>query len=443
MRKVLILAYEFPPRGGGGVQRTSKFAKYLSEFGWTATVLTPECSVDGSENEVDESLLADVADTEVIFTGKPVTASDTFTKRLLQRLHRTPGGWRWCPALRANVLYPDQFFSWKKDVLATARPLLASGQFDLIYSTSPPITAHLAAMTLKSEFGLPWVADFRDPWTDNRVAYRRIWGVRKAIDRRLERRVYSQADAVIANTEANRAKMIDRHGVPNDKVITIPNGYDEADFQHLVAERPREHFRVTYCGSAYADYTPRAFIAVLQRFLQRRPSARIRWTVAGSACEWAKQSVVNAQIREKLELVGYIPHQQVPQLLMSSHLLLQVLPKNSEYWVPGKIYEYLRSQTQIFAIGDRPSEVERILHTTGCGHMFSPDQGTEAATFLVEMYDKWERGELDEGHSYNDRVDVYERRAQSQRLAGLLNDSLGCGSVLERSNPGLPISTRY
>lgn len=424
-RKVLVLAYGFPPRGGGGVQRTAKFARYLPDFGWAATVLTPECRADDSEFTLDTSLLADVANVDVVHTGPPVTASDTPLKRFLQRLHRTPGGWRWCPAVRANVLYPDQFFSWNKDVLATARRLLASGTFDVIYSTSPPVTAHLSAMTLKSEFGLPWIADFRDPWTDNRVAYRRIWRVRKAIDRRLERRVYATADAVIANTEANRATLIHRHAVPDTKVATIPNGYDESDFQGVSSERPQDHFRITYCGSAYADYTPQAFVEVLQRFLTSRPGARIRWTIAGSACDWAKSNLDDMQIKERLELLGYIPHQQVPQLLMSSHVLVQVLPPNSEHWVPGKIYEYLRSHTPILAIGDLPSEVDRILQRTGHGQMYGPNQVAEAARSLAEMYDRWEQGAPCEGGSCNGPVEVYERRSQAKQLASLLDDLSG------------------
>jgi len=439
MRKVLILAYNFPPCCGGGVQRTAKFAKYLMEFGWNATVLTPDWRINGGST--DATMLADLADTEVVLTGRPVSDFDTLSKRLLHWLHRMPRGWRWCPTLRDNVLYPDRFANWKKDVLAVARPLLTSGRYDVLYSTSPPITAHVSAMRLKSEFALPWVADFRDPWTDNRLAYRRIWGIRKAIDRRLEQRVYFNSDAIIANTEANRSKLIDRCQVPSNKVVTIPNGYDEADFQQVVAERPQEQFRITYCGSAYADYTPQAFVDVLQLFLKRRPDARVCWTIAGNACEWAKKSVGESQVKEKLELLGYIPHQEVPKLLMSSHLLLQVYPKNLEYSVPGKIYEYLRSQTQVLAIGDRQSEVERVLRTTGCGQMFSPDQVTEAADFFVRMYDEWERGSLYKNCGFNNRVAAYDRRSQTQRLAGLFDQVSGSESLVKPTSPNIPASS--
>lgn len=40
MKKVLMIAYFFPPLSGSGVQRTLKFARYLPGFAWEPVILT-------------------------------------------------------------------------------------------------------------------------------------------------------------------------------------------------------------------------------------------------------------------------------------------------------------------------------------------------------------------------------------------------------------------
>jgi len=273
---------------------------------------------------------------------------------------------------------------------------------------------------LKRHFGIPWVADFRDPWTDNRIHYRRISGVRKALDRRLERRIYGLADAVIANTEMNRKTLIDGHQVEPHRAVTIPNGYDEADFDGVAGEQPDDFYRVTYCGSAYANYNPKAFGEILRRFLREFPHARIRWTFAGGSSQWASESECDLMADRRLELLGYVPHDRIPQLLMSSNLLLHVYPRNLEYSVPGKLYEYLRSGTPILAICDRPSEVERILQETGRGRVFAHQETEGAVRWLAERYAEWESGDAVGHEEPNEQIRSYERRDQTRRLAELL-----------------------
>lgn len=427
MRRVLFLSYGFPPRGGGGVQRTAKFAKYLPDFNWLPTVVTPDWSVGAPRRERDRGLQTEVGGTKVVLSGPPCLDEK---RRVWRWLGRTPVVWRFASSLRRNLQYPDYARRWIRDVTQTARPLLQAGEFDAIYSTSPPVAAHVAAMTLKRECNLPWIADFRDPWTGNHLHADRIWRLRRRIDESLERRVYRAADVVVANTNANRKALITGHALPPEKVVTIPNGYDEADFTDVQAEKPLNIFRVTYCGSTYGDYNPETFQAVFERFLRAKPNARAEWTIAGTACRWA-ESIKDDTVKARLNLLGYIPHDAVPQLLLSSHLLVLALPPGCPFWVPGKLYEYIRSGTPTLAICDVPSEVEGILETTGRGKAFCHGDAEGAAAYLNKVYARWAQGERELTLPANDRVAQYERRMLTARLAQQLDEV----SIKQQRNP--------
>lgn len=414
MRRVLVLAFQFPPEGGSGVQRTAKFCKYLPEFGWCPEVVTQGVTHPG--RECDPSLLKDVSNVRLHGTDS-VHSCDTILKSAIFHFCKLPGTWRFRQWLNRQLLYPDSVYSWIDHAVKVSRPLLKLGEFDLLYSTSPPHSAQLAARALKREFGLPWVADFRDPWTGNRIIHGSSWELSTYLGLPYERSVYQEADMIVANTETNRTNLVELHSVATECVTTIYNGYDEADFPEFDTAPPVDRFRITLCSSAYAGYTPDDLVKVMARFLELRPHERVQWTIAGGASEWARKSIDLSNIQKTLDLRGYVPHEQVPPMLASSNVLFVSLPSSAGYCVPAKVFEYLRSQTPILAIGSRPSEVDKILTKTSGGKLFQHDELDEAAKWLVEMYDQWEKSGTPQPGALNEEVRRYDRRTQAKQLA--------------------------
>jgi glycosyltransferase involved in cell wall biosynthesis len=246
-------------------------------------------------------------------------------------------------------------------------------------------------LRLKREFGLPWVADFRDPWTDNVIDYGHPPAWRRRLDLRLEHAVYREADRIIANTESNRSTIIERHGVSPGKVVTITNGFDEEDFVGVVGTPPPDRFRITYSGSFYGAYNPSAFFVALKALLAQRPDAAIQLTFAGSACQWVRANITDSDLLRRMDLRGRIANRHVHNLLMESHLLLHTYPSGIPYSVPGKLYEYLRSGRPIVAVCDRPSEVASLLDETGRGRTFRPDETAQLSAGLASELDRWDR----------------------------------------------------
>ena len=412
LRRLLMLAYFFPPDTSGGVTRTVKFIKYLHRLGWQTTVLAPDWHQAGRTQGNAAAADSIPAEGEVLRIG---LAGDE--SRLWKSLHRLPLFWRVESAVKGALQYPDRFAKWADDVLPVARRVLERKEHLVLYSTSPPETSHYIALQLKGEFGIPWVADFRDPWTDNVLMYGSPPAWRKRIDLRLEHRVYAAADRIIANTEANRAVLIERHGVPPRKIVTITNGYDEEDFARVSSVPPSDRFRITYCGSFYSTYNPAAFLTALSKFLAREPGARVSLTLAGSACDWARENIHDPNLSDRLELLGQIPSREIFQLLAASHLLLHTYPAGIAYSVPGKLYEYLRSGRPIVAVCDRPSEVATLLEQTGRGRAFRPDETDELAEYLRTAYADWTQQRETPRAATDDKIQAYERGILTQRLA--------------------------
>jgi len=396
------------------VLRTTKFVKYLRDFGWQSTVIAPNWRV---APRGDVGFGEDIPpETEVVRAG---WAEDW--PRIWRLLDQVPYLWRWGRLMRAGLQYPDACSHWRAAVLAEAQRVLREKRHQLIYSTSPPVTSHYVALQLKSEFSLPWVADFRDPWTDNLLSYHNPWEWRRRIDLRLEHRIHQAADMVVANTRSNHATIIEKHRVPPEKVTTITNGYDEADFTQIEAWPGSERFRIMYSGSFYGEYTPSTFLSAFRRFLVEENRPKTVLSLAGDSSAWAHNYVTDPTILAHLELLGNVPHRKVCRLLSECNLLLHVYPKRISYSVPSKLYEYLRSGTPIVAVCDRPSEVSQLLDETGQGRVFRHDEIDDLTTHLRNCYRQWEKGDIARRIGCRDGLTLYSRRNLASQLAGVFD----------------------
>jgi len=215
MKRVLFVAYYFPPRGGAGVQRSLKFVKYLRRFGWEPTVLT--CTYEKRSAAYDETLLAQVPEgTEVV---RIASREGFFVGLSRVGLGRAAG----------ILLRPDTEVLWVKKALAAARGLDAGKRFDLVYTSVQPWSAGLVGMRFKRETGVPWVSDFRDPWTRS---LHLVWPTRLhwEADKRLEGRFLEEADRTVVVTPTMREEFLGDHpGIAGGKVRVIYNGYDEEE----------------------------------------------------------------------------------------------------------------------------------------------------------------------------------------------------------------------
>jgi hypothetical protein len=433
MKTVLVIAYHFPPGGGPGVQRVLKHVTYLYDAGWRPVVLTVE---NGDFPARDESLLTKVPSYvavhrvpilepysayRALMGAKKGAAIDVNVNK--SSAQRSSWKEKLAEFVRATFFIPDARVGWLLTAVKAGRELIERYDVDAIYTSSPPYTCALIGRALKRRTGLPWVAGFRDPWTEFLTTPDR-WAIPAAIDRSLERSVFTEADAVecawqgIVEDALRKYPTLDR-----SKFHHVPNGFDSADMPN-VDYVPNERFTVTYTGSMYGRRTPAAFFKALELLQQRglvRPE-EVCLRFIGRFGDEVHRMIEATPFALSVELPGYVPHGESIAWLMRSDALLLIVDeaKESAEIVPGKAYEYIGTMRPVIALAPRGSAIEALIEETKAG-MSAPQEDIEAvASVLQAMLERWRRGEpLAQPDAA--RIKHYERRESASSLARLLD----------------------
>ncbi len=407
MRKVLVVAWYFPPWGGAGVQRTVKHVKYLPQLGWQPVVLTGPVPRAGLS---DPTLLDDLDEAPLV-------------QRTRALLLPAALPWRLRHALTRWLLVSDEQAGWYPFALRAASDLIARGGIDAVYTTSTPYTAHLAGLRLKQRFNLPWVADLRDPWADNAAIRPPTTWHRRRI-RRWEQQVVNAASRVTVVSEPMAQDLRSAYPqVEPQRFLTLPNGYDPDDFAHTEpAGRQPGRMGIVYSGSFYGQRSSQPFLAALRNVLQRGdlPRAAVHVRLVGNVGQATLDQVKALGLGDVVEATGYLAHRQsVAYVLGADVLLLMIAPgPGSAGVLTGKIFEYLAARRPILALTP-PSAAADLIRASRAGVVVDPDDGPAIERQLVEWHGQWQRGELSCA-SDAAVVERFDRRRLTQTLAEAL-----------------------
>lgn len=407
MNNVLFIAYLFPPHGGGGVQRTTKFVKFLPRCGWRPTVLTAH-----HVHLRDRSLHADIpAGTRVERT--PVLLLPDW---LPFRLRKWVARW---------IFVADMEVGWYPSAVRAGHRLLRDEPFAALYSTSVPYTGHLVGLRLKRRHQIPWVADFRDAWIGH-FQFEYPTPVQRAIAERMERAVVHTADRVVVVNERLRAHFLDRYPeLPEEHFVTIPNGFDPDDYEDVVLPEKEERFTITYTGSLYGEVqSARPFLQALRRALAdgRLSAADVCVRFVGNPSVEAPRLVAEWGLEPVVDFLGYLPHSQVIGHQLAADALLLILGDHphADIVLPGKTLEYLYARRPILAMVS-DGVTRDVLRAAGVGRFAAPDRPDEIVEALLEMVAAWRRDEL-AARPDPEVIARYDRRRQARRLAAIFDD---------------------
>ena len=451
-RRVLMISCAFPPTGGPGVQRSAKFAKYLPQFGWRPDVWTVGEMEDLPR---DPTLLSDLPP-EVTIHRTPRGRNLRRMRNVIRRLTHRGGiasefaraiDWRltsWCVE---NPL-PDEYVSWARASVEPLCRLIRKQGIEVIYSTYSPVSNHLLALMLKQRTSLPWIADFRDLWTDDH-AYCESSADRRTANRRLEQEILETADAIVGVTHS-QTQILARH-VPamRHKFVTITNGFDPADFPASGMGHPparncgtdfpvglRKRFVLAHIGRFDRRRANGSFLSGLQRFVEGLGANRDRFVlrIVGHANRSTRAKIRATGV--EFDFTGYVPHAEaVREMRAAGALLLSVADaKKSESMIPGKLFEYLAAQRPILAIGPSDGECERIVRSCNAGLAVGLDEQAISIA-LGDLFHAWQEGRLMAGCSPS-RLEPYGRVTLTRKLASLL-DRVAAGATVDC---GLPTS---
>jgi len=423
MKKVLVISYYWPPSGGSGVQRWVKMCKYLPCFGWTPVVYTP---LNPAVTSTDTSLLEDISpDLEVIrrpivepgqFARKTTSAQVTPINSEHKSFRQRVAMW-----IRGNCFIPDPRIVWVEPSVAYLRRWLRDNPVDAIVTTGPPHSMHLIGRALSSRTGIPWIADFRDPWT--KMFYFKHLSLSERSRLRhanMEASVLESADAVVAVSPLVRDDFLT---MTSTRVELITNGYDSDDFA-LYPENAgqTDKFILLHAGLFASDGNPIALWEALHELVETDPefASRFSLTLCGKTDTKILESIFANDLGDYLDNKEYLPHNEVVEQMKNASVLLLPLRREPEYkaTLPGKLFEYLASRRPVVGIGQKDGAMAAILSQTGAGCTFDWEEKEQIKDYIKENFQKYLSGVL----TSNDAdLDAYSRKPLAGRYAALLD----------------------
>ena len=418
-RRALVVAYFYPPLGGAGVQRTAKFAKHLPSFGWDATALTVRAADYWMR---DPTLLGDLPPGQEILRTRSLTGVSLFAS--LSRFFGRRGdasrrrSVRRIARLSQWAFVPDTYVGWIPFAVRAAARRLDRGGIDLLYTTSSPDSAHLVGLALARR-GIPWVADFRDPWT-RRLTFEPPTPFHRRLHETLETRVLERADRVVVTSERTAADFRRRHPrLPARKIVTITNGFDESDFPD---EEPVSFLRPTivHTGQLTGRRTIEPLLSGLAALAAKDPEGQCRVSVLliGPREAENEERVRRRGLEHVVRFLDPIPHREVTRFQRgaSALLLIESGEERGSLILPGKAFEYLAAQRPIVAIVPNGAAKD-LLEPLGCAVFASPNDPASIATALEAVRE----GNLPRPAPL-EALNCYSRQQLAGRLAALFDE---------------------
>jgi len=415
MRQVLLVTYHFPPSAASGTFRMLGLVRHLPKYGWGTVVVAPPRT-----------------------PGEPVDA---------ELCRRVPG-----EAIVYPAAYPEGRGSWLlrraapraiwlAAALGSCRRAVTEHRPDAVLTSGPPHWVHLLGLTLKRRHGLPWVADFRDPWISHgggvgRRPLRRRW------EAYWERRVIEQADVVVANAPLAREGLRAAFPSCRDKICAVTNGYDPEDFNEPRAEREAgQALHMVHAGEVYFGRDPRPLLDALRELGAEQGAGSPGWRVSflGRACDEnldLEREVAGRGLRASVELGGQVSYGRSLQAMAGADVLLLLDSPGRRAGVPAKLYEYLGAGRPILALAEEDGDVAWVLRESGAPHRIAaPRDAAQIKAALVEL----SRG-VDGGvprPSGEKRSRAFTREEMARAFADVLNDRTANGKQM-----AAPVSKR-
>lgn len=429
LKKVLVIAYSFPPVGGGRVMRVVKFCKYLSMFGWHPVILTVK---NPAVPDYDYGLLEEISGKFTIVRTpslEPTFLNKYFKKHKLKTQateHASQPAkkavYKLLMLLKQFIFFPDTRIGWLPFCVVYGLRTIKREKIDMIFATGEPFSSFISAAILKKISRKPLVLDFRDEWTGFSQYYfpEKISFIRH-IEKVVERFVVKNADRVVSVTQPIVQNFKDNYRDQDSaKFICITNGYDPDDFK-----RPRRsggnngEFVITYAGSLYKRRTPEYFLSAVKKNIRNEPDFkyRARIVILGSVENDVMDLFRDNEISPLVDLKGFVPFRESIDIIGNSNLLLYIEDQVSisNRVLPAKLFEYMATGVPIMALANDGC-VKEVIDYTGCGSV-SPSHDVDAITKNLASFYKDFKDNRDFCGTSKERIKEYSRQNITAKLA--------------------------
>ncbi len=322
--------------------------------------------------------------------------------------------------IRGNFFIPDARKFWIKPSVRFLLKYLKRNSVDAIITTGPPHSLHLIGLELKAKTGFPWIADFRDPWTD--IGYHdklKLTKVSRKKHLSLERKVLKAADHILTTSPTTKA---DFQKLTTRPITCITNGFEKMDTPSVALDKA---FTLSHIGSLLADRNPQVLWEVLSELKNEVDSfgTDLKIRLAGKVSSAVIDSIKANGLSANLELLGYVNHQKALNLQRTAQILLliEINTPETRAIIPGKVFEYLAAQRPILGIGPEGADFFQIVELSKSGFCFDYNQKKAVKQQLKDWYTAYKKTGIPPNKS---DISEYSRKNLTGRLAVVIDEML-------------------
>jgi len=416
-KRVLLVAYYFPPLGMGGIQRVAKWGKYFLRLGWEVTIVTVKPI---TYYAFDDSLLDELKGARIIRTGSLDPARLLYLFR--RKKERAAGGKEGSTSWLYWFFIPDARILWLPFALWRAWREIRRQKIPFIVTSGPPHSSHFIGWILSKITGVKWVSDFRDSWLQGNLLPTPT-RLHRWLHRVMEKRILTDAHAVTATSQMLAESLASTGQRQAGTTHFLPNGYDADDFATPISKTD-ERFDVAYVGAISSFADPHTLIEGFRLFVETAQLApaetRLHFIGADVTGQLAARVREN-NLEEYVNSSGYLPHHEAIHALRRADLLVYlVCPGSFHALIPGKTFEYMAAGKPVLAIGDRIEGMQLLMQHAVVRHCdFDAIDAIQCA--LLAFYQEFHRNAVPEKKMPPEK---FSREWQAKKLAEIFSSLL-------------------
>jgi len=404
-KNILLISYYFPPLGMGGVKRPYALFKYLPEFGYDVTVVTVK---NICYPEYDYSRMESISEDLIHRTGS--TDPSRIMYLLGIKRHKNSGA---KSKLQSRFFFPDSKRGWNKFALRKAKRIIKKKKISTILTTSPPLSTHLIGMELKEKYDIPWIADFRDFWFSLPIEKAYMYENQVSAANRIKNQIVNMADEIVSVNNCIKNYL--------GRGQVIMNGAEIGNID--VNSKNNDTFVIGVLGTINYLCPIEPLFRAVASLIKNATSIKDKINIVhvGNIDQESKDLVNKYNLRDVVELHGYLPVKQALETIYKSDVLYLAVNQFDNYHIlPSRIFDYLVSGLSILGVVSPDSDAALLLKEHPKGKVVGPEAIDEISEHILNLYEQ--RNDLKKHRSVSEELrNKYSTRAMAEKYSKLLD----------------------
>jgi len=312
-------------------------------------------------------------------------------------------------------VWPYPWLGWVPFAIARGLAVARKERPVAILSSFPPTASHVVAGALHRLTRVPWIADFRDPWTWG-LEHGYVWARDRRLAARTEAAVLRGATALTTVGPSLGAELAAR---ASREVVVLPHGIPVETFADASAAPPSGRLELVHAGAVdswSADLAPVA--RALLRLEGAGTPARL--TLLGPIAHRPPELERAAQLG-LVHVAGTVSRGEANRVTAASDVALLVQKRPSKIWVTTKLWDYLASRTPVLVAANPECDAAAIVRETNTGWTVPYDDEDGIVRVLSEADQLRRRGEA-LWEPDPEALRRYDALTISRRFVELLNE---------------------